>query len=174
MKGLIVYKGKYGATAQYASWISEALDLPKLDLNTQVVDSLAGYDFIIAGSPVYAGRLLIKEWLHLNQQVLQTKKIFLFVICASAYEDTTQQLNIIKNNIPYNLIQVMETFFLPGRVIINKLSWLDRVIVKLGAILEKDPAKKQLMRRGFDAVNRTKVNTLIHIALNFSNSEVLP
>ena len=28
MKGIIIYKGKYGATAQYAQWLGEELNFP--------------------------------------------------------------------------------------------------------------------------------------------------
>ena len=40
MKAIVIYKGKYGSTAQYAEWIAEALYLPVLDIDQEPADRL--------------------------------------------------------------------------------------------------------------------------------------
>lgn len=174
MKGIVIYRGKYGATAQYASWLAEALYLPLLDADRQFIDKLENYDYVVIGSPVYLGKLLIRDWLRQNEAILIKNKVFLFVVSASATDDHLKQAMVLHENVPLSLLPDMETFFLPGRVIINKLSWLDKLIVKLGAFMEHDKAKKELMLRGFDGVKREHINPLIKEALQFSNAEVLP
>ena len=171
MKGLVIYKGKYGATAQYAAWLGEALYLPVVDSHHQSAGNLAPYDYLIVGSPVYMGKLLIKDWLEENEWVLLNKKLFIFIVSSVSPEEKARQETVLKNNLPETLVTNATIFFLPGRVVINKLSWMDKLTVRIGAIMEKDPKKKALMRRGFDGVKRENINDLIKNALQFSNSE---
>lgn len=174
MKGIVVYKGKYGATAQYAAWLGEALYLPVYNLDKQFIDRLANYDYIMIGSPVYVGKLLIKSWLREHEALLKGKKTFLFIVNGSATEDEARQTAILEDNVPLDLLPAAKTFFLPGRVVINKLSWFDKLVIRIGAFMEHDPVKKQLMRKGFDGVKREHINKMIKEALHYSNAEILP
>ena len=54
MKGAVFYRSKYGSTAQYADWISEATSLPAHNLDGTKV-SLADFDFLVLGCPVIYG-----------------------------------------------------------------------------------------------------------------------
>jgi menaquinone-dependent protoporphyrinogen IX oxidase len=71
MKGLVIYKGKYGATKQYAMWIAQELQLPVASADRFPADELPKYDYFILGSSVYIGKLEIKDWLKKNFKVLQ-------------------------------------------------------------------------------------------------------
>ena len=73
----------------------------------------------------------------------------------------TQQLEIIKNNLGAKIKDVAEIFFLPGRCVVSGLSWKDRLMLKLGAWIEKDPEKKSVMRNGFDHLERSNLKPLI-------------
>ena len=75
MKSIIVYKGKYGATKQYAEWLGEELNLPVLSAELADEGQLALSDFYIIGSSVYIGKLQIRKWLKKNLSVLKNKKI---------------------------------------------------------------------------------------------------
>ena len=55
MKGLVIYKGKYGATKQYAMWIGQELQLSVASADRFPVDELSKYDYFILGSSVYIG-----------------------------------------------------------------------------------------------------------------------
>jgi len=173
MKGIIIYKGKYGATAQYAAWLADALGLPVVSTDQQASVDLSGYDYVMVGSPVYVGKLLMRDWLHENATVLQHKKVFVFIVNSASADDKQREDAVVKGNLPDELAKASKIYFLRGRVVINKLSWTDRLVVKLGAMMEKDPEKKALMRRGFDGVKRENVNPLIKAALEYSNSEAL-
>jgi menaquinone-dependent protoporphyrinogen IX oxidase len=174
MKGIVLYKGKYGATAQYASWIAEALYLPIVDIEHGDGGQITPYDYVIIGSSVYVGKMLIRNWLRKNQTQLGDKKILFFVVCGTSDGEKKLQDTIINENVPESLINASEFFFVAGRMVINKLSWLDRLIVKMGALMQKDTVKKEAMLRGFDGVKRENVNPLIKRALQYSNTEVLP
>ncbi|HEY9000740.1 MAG TPA: flavodoxin domain-containing protein [Mucilaginibacter sp.] len=170
MKGIVIYKGKYGSTEQYAKWIAEALYLPVLDIDKQIGDSLEEYDMLIIGSPVYFGNLLLKHWLLKNESLLLTKSIKLFVVCGSA-EDKRAQDNIIRQNIHGDLARHCEVHFLPGRVDMSKLSWFHRFMIKAAALRQKDRQIRYMMTRGYDAVKREHVNPLIKSVLHYTNTE---
>ena len=66
MKGLVIYKGRYGATKQYATWIAKELGLPAASADRFPVDELSKYDYFVIGSSVYIGKLEIRKWLKKN------------------------------------------------------------------------------------------------------------
>ena len=171
MKGIVIYEGKYGATAQYASWLADALYLRVVNADRQSTSNLAQFDYVIVGSPVYMGKLMIKDWLEANEWVLLNKKLFLFIVSSASPDDKARQENVLKNNLPEALANIVQVFFLQGRVVINKLSLKDRLIVRFGAMMEKDPEKKALMRRGFDGVKKENITDLVKNVLKFSTAE---
>ena len=65
MKGIIVYKGRYGATEQYAKWLEEELKVPAFSAEN-IWEEFAKYNFLIIGSSVYIGKLEIRKWLKKN------------------------------------------------------------------------------------------------------------
>ncbi|MBS1519501.1 MAG: hypothetical protein JST50_00785 [Bacteroidetes bacterium] len=170
MKAAVIYKGKYGSTAQYAKWIAEALYLSVLDIDKEVADHLGEYDLLIIGSPVYFGNLLLKHWLSKNKNLLLKRSIKLFVVCGSAGNQQAQD-NIIRQNLHVDLAKSCEVHFLPGRVDMSKLSWFDRLMIKAAALMQKDRQKRYMMMRGYDAVKREHVNPLIKSALHYANTE---
>jgi len=76
MKGLVIYKGRYGATKQYAMWIAQELGLPAASADRFPVRELSNYDYFVIGSSVYIGKLEIRKWLKKNFDILINKKIF--------------------------------------------------------------------------------------------------
>lgn len=173
MKGAIVYKGKYGATRQYAEWLGEELQVPVLDPDIVSAEMLNKYDYIIAGASVYMGQLQNKSWLKRNSKILQGKKLFLFIVCATPSSEKEKLNGIIKANIPDALIPLADTYFLQGRMIISKLSWTDRLMLKMGARLEKDPATKKDMLRDFDSVKKDNLRSLIHAVSAYAQAEAV-
>jgi menaquinone-dependent protoporphyrinogen IX oxidase len=165
MRGAIVYKGKYGATQQYAKWLSEELQLPILRPEDVTTSNLPLYDFIIIGSSVYIGSLLIKKWLKKYANSLQNKKVFLFIVCATPPKETEKLDVIAKNNIPA-MLNHSPVYFLHGRMMLNQLSWMDRFMMKMGARLEKDPLVKKEMLQDFDAVKKENITGLVSAVKN--------
>jgi menaquinone-dependent protoporphyrinogen IX oxidase len=162
MKSVIIYKGKYGATRQYAEWLGEALHLPlKTPEELQEAD-IKMHDFIIMGSSVYIGKLLIREWIKQYAGVLKNKKILLFIVCGS--NNPKDREKIIKQNIPDGLVDFSHIFFLPGRLIQSRLSWKDRFMLKVGAIMVKDPEAKKFMRQDRDNVKEENITAIVSMS----------
>jgi len=157
MKGLVIYKGKYGATKQYATWIGQELQLPVASADRFPIDELPNYDYFILGSSVYIGKLEIKDWLKKNFNVLQNKKIFFFQVAASPVEQIEKRQSYNKASLPPSILKNIEFYYLPGRMIMRNLSGWDRFMLKMGARLTKDPVEKKAMLTDFDHVKKEKV-----------------
>ena len=161
MKGIIIYNGKYGATEQYATWLAEALKLLKIKTEIAASDIIAQYDVVIMGSSIYVGRLVIDQWLKQHSKLLSKKKLFLFVVSGSTSNDKLLQQAVLDKNLDPLLRDKVKVFFLPGRCINSRLSWTDRIVLKMGAWLEKDPQKKQVMENGFDNMDKNALDLII-------------
>ena len=157
MKGLVIYKGKYGATKQYATWIAQELQLPVASADRFPIDELPNYDYFILGSSVYIGKLEIKDWLKKNFNVLQNKKIFFFQVAGSPVEQIEKRQSYNKASLPPSILKKTQFYYLPGRMIMRNLSGWDRFMLKMGAKLTKDPVEKKAMLTDFDHVKKEKV-----------------
>jgi len=166
-KGIIVQQGKYNATQQYANWIGKELELPVFSAGGLAGSKLTGRDFAVICSAVYMGRLLIRGWLKKNLRALQRRKLFLVVVCATPASEKEKLDAVIRNSVPPSLIDQLEIFYLPGRLVIKDLTLLDSMMLKMGARLEKDPAKRQAMLHDIDGVKRENLEPVLNMVRNF-------
>ena len=176
-KGAIIYRSKYGSTHQYAEWLGDRLDLHVYDPTAITSQQLAGFDFLIVGSPIYFGKMLIKSWLEKNREVLAGKKIFLFIVCGTPAADNEKIRQISEDNIPRWLIRREDVYFLPGKLVIRKLSLLHRFLLKMGARAEKDPKKKAAMMGDIDGTSPDNLKEIMQATEKFrtvpeNNSQV--
>jgi menaquinone-dependent protoporphyrinogen IX oxidase len=171
MKGAIIYKGKYGATRQYANWLGEQLRLPVLELENAGPAIIAQFDYLLLGASVYIGKTKHKEWLARNVDLLQGKKLFYFIVCGTPQSEKQKLEQIIDKNIPAALLQPASVWFLPGRMIVKDLSWKDRMMLKMGARLEKNPAVKKNMLKDFDQVRVENLTSLIKAVMIYTRQE---
>ena len=162
MKGVIIYKGKYGATQQYAEWLSSELQLPVIPSENISGESLKAYDFFILGSSVYIGKLQLKKWLQKNSPFLLRKHIFFFQVAGTDPKEKTKRQAYNDTGIPDELTGKLYTFFLPGRLKIDKLSWRDRLLLRIGARLAKNEEEKVIMLTDYDYVQKEELSVLIN------------
>jgi menaquinone-dependent protoporphyrinogen IX oxidase len=153
-KGLILFKSRYGTTAQYTHWLSSELHLPSMDIDNATAQSLSEYEFLVIGSPVYYGKLSVSSFLRKHRDLLKTKKLFLFIVCATPDSSDKQQEKILTDNIPKALWTWDNVFFLPGRLIPAKLDLVDRFILRIATLFEKDSSRKKLMSEGIDNISK--------------------
>ena len=168
MKGLVIYKGRYGATKQYAMWIGQELRLPVASADRFPVDELPKYDYFILGSSVYIGKLEIKDWLKKNFDLFQNKKILFFQVSASPPEQIEKRESYNKASLPLSILKKIRFYYLPGRMIMRNLSAWDRFMLKMGAKLTKDPLEKKAMLTDFDHVKKEKVFPIIEAVRTFT------
>jgi len=168
MKGLVIYKGRYGATKQYAMWIGQELQLPVASADRFPPDELPKYDYFIIGSSVYIGKLEIKKWMKKNLAVLVNKKTFLFQVASTPADQKEKREAYNKACIASEILQKSESYYLPGRMKMRNLSWWDRFMLKMGARLTKDPVEKKEMVTDFNNVKKENINPLIESVRKFT------
>ena len=54
-------------------------------------------------------------------------------------------------------------FFLPGRLIKSKLSWKDGLMLRMGAMMVKNPEIKKAMLQDRDDVKEENINAIVSI-----------
>ena len=161
MKGVIISKGKYGATQQYSTWLAEELQLPLLVPGKVDAATLATYDYVVVGSSIYIGKLVLNSWLKKHADLLQAKKVFLFIVCATPPSQVEKLEVIRQQNVPPVLLNQCVVHFLHGRIIKKQLSLKDNFMLRLGALLQKDPEAKKKMLQDFDDVRRENIIPLV-------------
>jgi menaquinone-dependent protoporphyrinogen IX oxidase len=161
MSGIIVYKGKYGATSQYAHWLADDLDLPLSEATFENQQILDYCQYVILGTSVYVGKLQLAKWIRQHREMLAKKKIFLFIVCATPATEADKLNAILKKNIPPDLLRNTQAFFLRGRMKKKDLSAFDRFVLKMGASLVKDPIERRNMLTDFDEVRKENLTDLI-------------
>lgn len=161
MKGAIIYKGKYGATRQYAGWLGDVLQLPVVEMEAAGPEIIARFDYLLLGASVYMGKTQHKEWLQKNTAILRNKTLFHFIVCGTPLSQKEKLEQIVKNNLPAALQRPASVWFLRGRMIIGKLSWIDRLVLRIGARLEKNPETRKQMLQDFDEVKQEKLISLV-------------
>lgn len=166
MKGIIIYQGKYGATRQYAEWLAEELNMP-IRGALKSVDPNLSCDFFVIGSSVYIGKLQVSKWLKTNEAILKGKKIFFFPVAATPPAHKEKLEAYIRFGVPDTIWDQCEFYFLHGRMIFNKLSWKDRLLLKMGSRLVKDPVEKKNMLTDFDDVKKENLSPLINAVKKF-------
>ncbi|MCW5906572.1 MAG: hypothetical protein KIS94_01850 [Chitinophagales bacterium] len=161
MQGVVVYKSRYGAAKQYALWLAEALNIPALTEKEADETALRHCNYIIAGSSIYMGKIMLKDWLTKNTGLLKNKKIFLFIVGAAPPEQTEKTRQYFSDNIPADLLQQSSCFYLQGKSIFSELSWLDKLLLKAGAHFAPTPEDKKAMLTDFNAINKHNLNELL-------------
>jgi menaquinone-dependent protoporphyrinogen IX oxidase len=161
MKAVIIHSGKYGSTKQYALWLGHELGVPVRSANIINYEQLDPYDTLLIGTSVYIGKLQIRKWMKENLEYIRNKKIILFQVAGSPPEDKVKRHVYNVASIPAEIIGNCEFFYLPGRLIMNKLSWKDRFMLKMGARLAKDPSDKKIMLTDYDHVKKENLAELV-------------
>ena len=171
MKGIIIYKGKYGATEQYAKWLGEELNLAVKTSGEIHGAELNEYDLFLIGTSVYIGKLQIQKWLKNNLPFVKGKKIFLFQVAGSPPTDIKERQSYNQACIPASILDQCESYFLHGKMIVHQLSWVDRFMLKMGARLKKDPVEKKTMLTDYNDVKKENIAPIVKAVRSFLNSK---
>jgi hypothetical protein len=167
LNGVVIYKSRYGATQQYAEWIRKELRIPLIDPERLDDPVLAVCDLVVIGTPVYRGKMLIRDWLWQNQQRLRGKRLFFFIVCTH-FSDREKQMTMIRENIPGGMLASCEAWFLPGKVIVADLSGPDALYLDVANLSEEDRAKRDAATRADDAVQEGNILPLVKTVRSFA------
>jgi menaquinone-dependent protoporphyrinogen IX oxidase len=161
MESIIVYCSKYGATKQYAEWLSLKMGILLAEASEITPIQLNKYDCIIIGSPVYIGKLSISQWLKKNLSSLINKKIFLFAVCGTDPKEKDKIQGFIDASVPSEIKNQCEVYFLRGRIVYKELNFWHKLLVRMGASIAKTPEEKAMLH-GFDLVDEKNIGPLVN------------
>ena len=158
MKGAIFFASKYGSTAQYAKWISEATGIPMFDIRESTADP-EQYDFLILGAPIIYYKLYNHKWMKENLSVIARKPTVLFTVSGASAGPKLDQW--IADCIPKNLVAHVKHIALQGRQKPEELTWYDRTMLKIAARFNKDPKARNEELHGFDFMNKSTIKQVV-------------
>jgi len=159
MNGGIVYYSTYGSTRQYAEWIAERTGFRLIDQRTEEVpwDEL---DTVVIGSPALKMEPFLKSWIIERWPRLESKRVILYT--TSGAPPTTPALHDGFNAaFPPEIRDHIEYMPVHGRLIWKELKPLHRLLMRIGKMLEKDPARKRQMLEDVDGVSESLVEPIV-------------
>ena len=171
MKGIIIYKSKYGATREYAEMLSQKLDLGLIDADQATTETIAKYDYLLIGGSIYIGKFLLKEFLKKHSRILQTKKVFVFFVSAASHDEEVHNNTIALENIPPLMFRNTGRYFFRGKLKRNELSWKDSVLLRMGAMFQKDLREREKMMTDFNAINESNITALVESVKQLTKNE---
>lgn len=136
-RGIILYQSKYGATKKYADWLVEETGYDCIETKDAKVANLQNYDVIILGGGVYASGIAGLQFIKKNIGRLGNKKIVVFVIGASPYDEKAI-MQIRKMHFKDELRNI-PLFYCRGAWDEEKMKFTDRTLCKM---LQKVVAKQ--------------------------------
>lgn len=137
--GIILYQSKYGATKQYVDWLSEITGFEYIETKKAVVSQLEFYDTIILCGGIYASGISGVSFLRKNYEKLSHKKLAVFCVGASPYEENAFQ-TIKQFNLKEDLKEI-PIFYGRGAWDEERMTFKDRTLCKMlqKAVAKKDP-----------------------------------
>lgn len=147
MKTIVAYRSKYGYTKKYAEWLAESLGCGVKE-NASFGD-IAGYDAIIFGGGIYAGRINGAKLITKNLGKLAGKKLVLFAVGANA--GRSEELEAYwEKALDKTVREQVPHFYLRGGFDYGRLGGIDRFMM--------DMMKKMLLKK--DALNEDEKGLL--------------
>lgn len=137
MKTIVVYKSKYGYTKKYAEWIAESLGCD-IKENASLAD-IMGYEAVICGGGIYAGRINGAKLIVKNLEKLSGKKLVLFAVGSNP--GRPEELEAFwKQALEENVRLNVPHFYLRGGFDYGRLGSVDRLMMNMlkKMLLKKD------------------------------------
>lgn len=136
-KGIILYQSKYGATKKYADWLVEETGFECVTTKNAKIETVRNYDVIILGGGVYASGIAGLQFLKKNTNQLTDKKIAVFAVGASPYDEgAIQQVRAMHFK---DEISNVPLFYCRGAWDEEKMKFGDRILCRM---LQKTVAKQ--------------------------------
>lgn len=136
MKTIVVYKSKYGYTKKYAQWLAEILGCD-IKENASLADVM-GYDTIIYGGGIYAGRINGAKLITKNLEKLSGKKLALFAVGANVGRHDEIEA-FWEKSLDKTVREQVPHFYLRGGFDYGRLGSVDRFMM--------DMMKKMLLKK---------------------------
>lgn len=139
MNGIILYQSKYGATKKYADWLTSATGYDCIETKNAAVSNVEEYDVIILAGGIYASGIAGLKFLKKNIGKLGEKRIAVFGVGASPFEESAFQ-QVKERNFKGRLKDI-PCFYGRGAWNESAMSFKDKALCKIlqKAVEKKDP-----------------------------------
>lgn len=127
---VVIYKGKYGATKQYAEWIAEELACDIFDADHFIARNFENYDNIIYGGALQAGGIKGFELIKKNRLKLIEKKIVIFAVGINV-DNKDNRIQVRDINFNKMALAGMTLYYCMGAFDPEKVKGMDRTIINL-------------------------------------------
>jgi menaquinone-dependent protoporphyrinogen oxidase len=141
MKKVIVYYSKYGSTKDYAEWIAQDAGAELVPFAQAKKSDLASYDVIAFGCPYYAFRLKIAGFVKGWAPRLAGKKVAFFAV-GGEKPDSPDRSKVYNSVFPEAVRAGMTFFYLPGRITLARMGFLDRLVMKMMKAKDEDSTSR--------------------------------
>ncbi|SHJ31583.1 flavodoxin domain-containing protein [Pseudobutyrivibrio xylanivorans] len=155
MKGIVIYKSKYGATKRYAQWIAEETGFDIVDVKHAKIEDIKEYDTVVFGGGLYAQGIAGLSFLKKHIDALKDKQLYVFCDGASPIEEGAISFIFDQNMKDY--LKMLPFFYFRGGWDMDNMSFVDRNLCKMlqKSVAKKDPKdyeiwEKALMDAGTD------------------------
>lgn len=138
-QGIILYRSKYGSTKKYADWICEATGFDIADTSKADIRLVEQYETVILCGGIYASGIAGLSFLRKNYEKLKDKKVAVFCVGASPYDnDAFEAIKI--HNLKDDLKNI-PVFYGRGAWDQDSMKFTDRTLCKMlqKAVAKKDP-----------------------------------
>ena len=137
--GIILYESKYGATKKYVDWLLEETKFDSVITSKANINKVKQYVFIILAGGIYASGISGLSFLKKNYNDIKDKKIAVFCVGASPYEEKAFK-QICEHNLK-NDMKDIPTFYGRGAWDEEKMTFKDRILCKMlqKVIAKQDP-----------------------------------
>ena len=168
MNGAIFFSSKYGSTAQYANWIAEETGLPIFDLKDSTADP-SDYDFLVLGSPIFYYKVYNRKWLKKNLNNIKNKPVIFFTVSGAPSGGKLDRW--IADCLPAEFISQINHIALRGRQKPEELTWWDRSMLKIGAMISKDPEVRKQELDGFEFMDKSSIDPILKLIRRFQSGQ---
>lgn len=147
MRGIILYKSKYGATKKYADWLSGRTGFTCMEIKRANIASIKEYDVIILGGGIYASGIAGLSFLKKSIDSLENKKVIVFCDGASPYDEKAFQE--IKNHNMTGRLSDIPLYYCRGAWNVSAMNIIDKNLCKMlqKAVAKKDPSQREIWEK---------------------------
>lgn len=158
MNGIVIYTSKYGSTRQYAQWLAEDAGFELYSIAACPKD-LDGFDVVVLAGSIHAGSVSIKGHATAIWPSIKDKKVLLILTSGTSNKEVIKK--VVEDSFPADIVSSMRVFAVGGRYVFNRMSFIDRNIIRMVAFFSRHQETKKGMLTEKDDVRRENLKEVL-------------
>jgi menaquinone-dependent protoporphyrinogen IX oxidase len=130
-KTAVIYQSTYGTTRTYAEQIAQELGADLIECKKIRISELIGYDTIIFGGGIYAGRIAGSGLLRKNYEKLSDKHLVVFSVGFTPQARADILDKVRNSSFEANQLKNIRFFHFRGGIDYKKLNLLHRILLSV-------------------------------------------